>query len=716
MSFFRSTLVAAVVLSLVRPVLADVEVLFRSGQADTAGFPLAGFDRPRGAGGAVVVRGRTSALFTHGPSGVSELLRTGSPLPAPLAGTFNRFRRPVVNASGAVVFHATLNSSDGAEGLFLLVGTIVTPVIVTLDQGTIGAFDLNDLGTVAYVRDDTIYLWNPTSPASMRLIGLDDGAPGGGAFRHLGRITLNGSDVVAFAATRRGGTDALFTAGRSVAPGFVSDRSFGDGAIALNDAGQVAFTSDGRGSADKLLRFDPGSGVVQLVLKDAPVDGAKIVSFDPECVALDAAGRIVFEAQLDGKGSPRKLLVAEGGTVRAAADVLARTAAEFASRISADGQLVYTLDGRLVRFDVASGVSATDVAATTSTPLGLGVASETPARAGTLSVFAASREALEAIAGGVAQPLVQVGDSVTIADRTSTITTIGPHVVVGAAVAFTAKLGGTDSALLLVHDGLIEPVVTIGQQSPVGGAFLGLSDVLESSGTSAIFIGAVSGKRASGGIFRAELSTGRLSAVVTAARKGKLRLQNFAAPTIVGSGAAFRADRGKKTSLFLTSGRQARPVLVNGTKAPGLNGKINALRAFAGTDAGVCAAVALQDGDRDSAIYRVLGHSRPTPFILDGGPAPGGGAYRSVGSAVLAGAGPTLAFLVPLFNASGARGVFTATGDTVTLRLIDGAALPDGGRLSLVDTDVLGFNGDAVVLTGRLTGASTSSRALVAVR
>ena len=218
----------------VRPAGAQVDVLFRSGQTDTAGYALAGFDRPQGADGAVIVRARTSALMTHTAGGVVDLLRTGSPLPGPLPGTFNRFRRPVVNAAGAIAFHATLNSTEGAEGLFLLVGSTVTPIVVTADVGAIGAFDLSDQGAVAFVRDDVIYLWDPATPPAVRLIGREDGAPSGGVFRAIGRVALNSAGVVAFAATRKGGADGLFTAARNTNPGFIAERRFGDGAIAIN--------------------------------------------------------------------------------------------------------------------------------------------------------------------------------------------------------------------------------------------------------------------------------------------------------------------------------------------------------------------------------------------------------------------------------------------------------------------------------------------------
>lgn len=691
-------------------------MLFRSGQTDTAGYALAGFDRPRASGGAVVVRGRSNALMSQTGGAVIELLRTGSALPAGLAGTFNRFRNPLINGNGAIVFHATINSAMGAEGIFWLESGIVTPVVVTLDEGTLGAFDVNDAGSVAYVRDDSIYLWDHTSTDSVRIVGREDGAPGGGVFRRIGPLALNASDVIAFAATRRSGSEALFTAGRSVPLGFVAERRFGEGAIAINAAGQVAFTSDGRSAAEQLMRFDPGSGVVALVVKGTTVGDGKIESFDPETVAIDDNGRVVCQAQLEGQRAVRKLLVVNGAAIQPANDVLGRTALGFATRLTADGQLVYTQDRRLIRFDVATLATTTDVSGTTTTPLGIGIACEEPSRSGATTVFAASREALESIVGGVATPVVQVGATVVLPDKTTTLTAIGSHAVVGSTIAFIGTVGGTDPVLLSAHDGLLEPVVAVGTKSPVGGAFVTLSDVLEKAdGAGVLFIGSVSGGKASAGIFRADLATGQLRALATSARKGKTRLSNLGAPTAVGTDVGFRADQGKKTALFLAAGKRVRPMLVNGKRAPGVDGKINGLRDFVGTDEGMFAVVSLEEGDVDSVIYRVTGHGKPRSFLIDGTATPIGGAYKSVGSAVLAGNGPTLAFLVPLFGTSAPRGIFTAVGDAVTLRLLDGAEVPGGGHLSMVATDVLWVDGQTVWFPARLTGTATASRALIAV-
>lgn len=696
---------------------AQVDVLFRSGQADSAGFALAGFDRPRGSGaGAVVTRARTYALFARTGGVVTELLRTGDALPAPYTGTFNRFRSPVVNTAGTIAFYATINSADGSEGLFLYDAGIVTPVIVTEEQGAIGAFDVSDPGNVAYVRDDVLYLWDRMAVSLIRLIGREDSAPGGGIFRSLGPIALNAGDVVAFAASRRNGGEGVFTSARVGNPAFVADRRFGTGAIAINAAGQVAFTSDGRSASDDVLRWDAANGAVKVMSMGASTIGGKIVSFDPECVALDDAGRVVAEAQMDATGSPRKLVIADGGELRISNTALARTAGDFSTILTADGQLVFTQDRRLTRFDIASRDFAFDVTGTTDTPLGQGIATETPSRnaAGT-EVFTASREMLESIAGGVAQPIVAVGDRVRVQDDDFTITAIGAHVAFGAQVVFIATLGGTDPALLSAHDGRIEVVVRFGGPSPVGGSFVSLSDVLEPSGDGVLFVGSVSGGKAAAGIFHASLTSGKLRPLATSARKGKNRFSNFATPTAVGSGVAFRADRGDKGGIFLAAGKGVRTLFVSGKKAPILGGKISGLRAFVGGDAGVFSAIAIEEGDADSALYLSTGRGRPRAFIVDGDATPTGGAYKSVGTAVLASNGPTMAFLVPVFGAAGARGLFTATGATLTTRLLDGAVIGDGNRISLVDTDVLGFEGDAVLLTGRLLGTATASRALVAV-
>lgn len=713
----RSLLGLLVALGLASSAAAQVDVLFRSGQADSAGFPLAGFDRPRGTGaGAVVTKARTYALFARTGTTVTQLLRTGDALPAPYTGTFNRFRSPVVNTAGMVAFYATINSADGSEGLFLYDGGTVTPVLVTEEQGAIGAFDVNDAGNVAYVRDDVLYLYDRVGVALIRLIGREDSAPGGGIFRNLGPIALNGSDVVAFAATRRNGGEGVFTAARSGNPAFVSDRRFGVGAIAINASGQVAFTSDGRSASDDVLRWDAVNGVVKVISKDADTIDGKIVSFDPECIALDDAGRVVAEAQIDAKGSPRKLAIADAGTLRVSNTALARTAGDFSRVLTADGQLVFTQDRRLTRFDLTSREFAFDVTGTTDTPLGVGVATEAPSRnAGGTTVFVASREVLESIAGGVAQPVVAVGDHVQIETDDLTITALGTHVAVGTQVAFIATLGGTDTVLLSAHDGRLEPVVRLGSATPVGGTFTSMNDALEPSGDGVLFLASVSSGKASSGVFQVSLTNGRVRALAIAPRKGKKGLANLAAPTAVGSGVAFRADRASKGGIFLASGKAVRTLFVSGKKAPVLGGKISGLRAFVGGDAGVYTAISIDEADVGSAIYLSTGRGRPQTFVVEGDATPTGGAYKSVGTAVLASNGNTVAFLVPLFGAAGARGVFTATGGTFTTRLLDDAVISPGTRISLVDTDVLGFEGDAVLLTGRLLGTATASRALVAV-
>jgi len=702
--------VVALLLLVAAPAAADPRVLFRSGQPAADGTVLATLENPHAAGAAgVAVRGTTSALFTRNGDALTAVARTGDALPAPLAGTFDTFETPVITATGAIAFHATLNATSADDGIFLQDGATVLPVVVATADTTLGAFDANAALTVAYVQDDAIFLWDRTSMTSTRLIGRGDVAPGGGVFRRVGRIALNDGGTVAFAAVLKGVPDGVFTASLTTGPHFLGRRRFGPGALSINAAGQVAFASDGRSSADMVVRYEPTSNSVTVVgKKDDVVGGVTLTTIDPEFVAIDPQGRVAFEARVDAKGAPRRLFFADAGGLTQLTDDLSRTAAGFAPRLTASDRIVWTQDRRVARFD---GTVRGVLGPGDPTAIGPSVDPADPSinDAGTVA-FTAAHEALYLVDAGAARPVVRVGDKLVDG---SVITAIGAHGVFDDALVFVATLDGIDPVVLLVRGTTIDRVVSVGDVTPTGGTFATIGDVIDVGGDGVVFNASVSGGKASEGVFRASLQSGRLEVLATSRGK-KHAPRGFSSPTAAGDGAVFRAVTGNDAGLFSGTGGRARRLVEIGQEVHGIGGRVTGLREFASSATGTVVAVTLKKASALAAVLLVR-KNKVTPLLAQGDSAPGGGAFDAVDTAQLAMSDTAAAVLVPLFGAGATSGLFLVGGGGPSALLLDATAVPGGGVVALAGVRSLTIDGTGVLLDTQLTGGAGAARALVAV-
>src|SRR5262249_31713621 len=175
---------------------ATTEVLLRAGDAGSDGVHLAGFEDPVGAG-TVAFRGTTAALMTRAGDTFTVLLRTGDPLPAPLAGAFAGFAGPVINDAGAVAFRASATGATPLDGLFLAdAGAIV--MVTSQPTGELHGFDLSSAGHVAFADDGGLWLWTGRGTSPTAIVPRGAPAPGGGTFDSVSGPTLNASDTVVF--------------------------------------------------------------------------------------------------------------------------------------------------------------------------------------------------------------------------------------------------------------------------------------------------------------------------------------------------------------------------------------------------------------------------------------------------------------------------------------------------------------------------------------
>jgi hypothetical protein len=120
-SFFPEIAGIVIALASSRPAAADLDVLLKSGDVAPDGRVLSEFASPLASSKTkVAFLGVTSAVITESGGTFTTVAKTGDPLPAPLAGTFNAFFDPVINDGGNVAFRASLNPRMPTRALLLL--------------------------------------------------------------------------------------------------------------------------------------------------------------------------------------------------------------------------------------------------------------------------------------------------------------------------------------------------------------------------------------------------------------------------------------------------------------------------------------------------------------------------------------------------------------------------------------------------------------------
>lgn len=322
-----------------------------------------------------------------------------------------------------------------------------------------------------------IYLAHDSSLS--RVVAAGDLTPMGGTFIEFSSMTLNDRGHVVFLGSAKGGTPRaiFFTDGaglkkvvavREAVPGVGVLREFSD--VAFNDTDTVAFVGRiERGKVPRALLL-ASAGALKKVLgvgEPTPVGGQFAQITTP---SLNSAGQMAFEGTIYGGGVPSGIfVVSESGVRKVVAEgdpsPLGGTFRDLALPLINDhGDVIFwaALDGAQL-------------------PSGLFLASQ-----GTIEKVAARGD--PAPGGG---RLSYIGLSYSFNRR--------------GLVAFQAGLTDAvaSAGIFLAEKGAVTAVVRVGDPTPVGGRFSGLSGPEISPNGPVVFAGEVQGGRVSSGLFLA---------------------------------------------------------------------------------------------------------------------------------------------------------------------------------------------------------------------
>jgi hypothetical protein len=267
---------------------------------------------------------------------------------------FGTFFTPDINDAGDVLFLCDVNGGDsrralflyrGASGQIVKVAAIGDPSPLGGTFGAVGPGSLNNSGKVVFLAsaigtiNSDIFMWDNGVVTKVAAVG--DPAPGGGTYSFLGTESAgfqdgtnipvgpvpdtNESDQIAFRAIVSGGITERGIVVRSGQvdewyvkvpdPTPIGGTYFDMQAASINNAGQIAFFADYHPTPETT-----NSGW----FAGAPQDWRKVVVFfDPidggECLGLafsrnpmqtiDAAGNVVFWANLDSNGTADRLVL-----------------------------------------------------------------------------------------------------------------------------------------------------------------------------------------------------------------------------------------------------------------------------------------------------------------------------------------------------------------------------------------------------------------------
>ena len=327
-----------------------------------------------------------------------------------------------------------------------------------------------------------IYLAHDSSLS--RVVAVGDLTPMGGTFIEFSSMTLNSRGHVVFLGSAKGRVPRaiFFTDGaglkkvvavREAVPGVGVLREFSD--VAFNDSGAIAFVGRvERGKVPRALLL-VSAGVHKKVLgvgEPTPVGGQFAQFTSP---SLNSAGEIVFEGTIHGGRSPSGIFVASKSGVR---KLVAVGDTSPLGGIFKDLALPMINDHGTVLF--WAGLEGAQVLS---------------------GLFLASQGAIEKVAArGDPAPgggqLSYIGLSYSFNRR--------------GLVAFQAGItgAGASAGIFLAEKGAVTAVVRVGDPTPVGGRFSGLSGPEISLNGTVVFAGEVQGGRVTSGLFLA-IPTGR---------------------------------------------------------------------------------------------------------------------------------------------------------------------------------------------------------------
>ncbi len=289
---------------------------------------------------------------------------------SPIGGHFGGFFfgtvfTPDLNDAGDVLFLCDVNGGDSRRALFLYraasgeivkVAAVGDPSPIGGTFGAVGPGSINNNGKVVFLASPVgdissdVFMWDNGTVTKVAARG--DPAPGGGTFSFLGTESfgfqdgtnipagpvpdINDSDQIAFRAivtggitergivVRTGQVDEWYVKVPDPTP--VGGTYFDMQAASIDDAGQIAFFADYRPTPDTFnsgwFAGAPGNWRKVVVFFD-PIDGGQCLglafSRNP-MQTIDAAGNVVFWANLDSNGTSDRLVLglADGNLLIAA--------------------------------------------------------------------------------------------------------------------------------------------------------------------------------------------------------------------------------------------------------------------------------------------------------------------------------------------------------------------------------------------------------------
>jgi hypothetical protein len=292
-----------------------------------------------------------------GGGDTTSMCGDASPIGGHFGGFFseNTVFTPDINDAGDVLFFCDVNGGDSRRALFLYqaasgqivkVAAVGDPSPIGDTFGAVGPGSINNNGKVVFLAsqvgetvDSNLFMWD--NGVVTKIAALGDPAPEGGTFSGLGTESfgfqdgtsiptgpvpdINDSDQIAFRAivsggitergivVRTGQVDEWYVKVPDPTP--IGGTYFDMQAASINNAGQIAFFSDYRPTPETFnsgwFAGSPGNWRKVIVFFDS-IDGGQCLglafSRNP-MQTIDAAGNVVFWANLDSNGTSDRLVL-----------------------------------------------------------------------------------------------------------------------------------------------------------------------------------------------------------------------------------------------------------------------------------------------------------------------------------------------------------------------------------------------------------------------
>jgi hypothetical protein len=292
-----------------------------------------------------------------GGGDTTSMCGDASPIGGHFGGFFseNTVFTPDINDAGDVLFFCDVNGGDSRRALFLYqaasgqivkVAAVGDPSPIGDTFGAVGPGSINNNGKVVFLAsqvgetvNSNLFMWD--NGVVTKIAALGDPAPEGGTFSGLGTESfgfqdgtsiptgpvpdINDSDQIAFRAivsggitergivVRTGQVDEWYVKVPDPTP--IGGTYFDMQAASINNAGQIAFFSDYRPTPETFnsgwFAGSPGNWRKVIVFFDS-IDGGQCLglafSRNP-MQTIDAAGNVVFWANLDSNGTTDRLVL-----------------------------------------------------------------------------------------------------------------------------------------------------------------------------------------------------------------------------------------------------------------------------------------------------------------------------------------------------------------------------------------------------------------------